>query len=144
LSGYKIVYQPFKNGDTPNLEGFRLPDPFDDSKVHIFYNESCTAYRKRYTQIHETLHICQSLDPYFLMYVDWLLENPLFPKHVVEYMLERVTEKTVAMYMMPEKHFRRKYIENPDVVTLSGFFEASAEAVRIRLQELGLPLISKT
>ena len=143
LSGFALDYHPFENTDSPDLEGFRLEDPNDPSHIHVYFNTNCSLYRQRFTQIHETLHICQMYDSYLLDYLDWLLQNPAYTKEVVGHLKERVTDKVVGMYMMPEKYFREKYIENPEISFLSEKFHASAEAIKIRLQELGLPNISK-
>lgn len=142
LSGFTIDYKPFSKGNAKDLEGFRLTDPFDESKVTVFYNTESSKYRQRYTQIHETLHICQLYDVALMIKIDELMANPAFPTEVVKHMLERATDKAVAMYMMPERFFKKKYVENPSVKFLSDFFETSIESVKIRQQECKLPFIS--
>ena len=141
LSGFRVTYSPFNNSFNRKLQGYYEKDPNVDNAYTVYFNISGVTYKKqRNTCVHETLHICQSLDPFFQTYFDELITNRTFPNKIIIKLLEKATEQATAMYIMPHKYFYNKYHETKSVNELSDYFQASIQSVVIRLKELGLAM----
>ena len=147
LTGYTFEYRTFCNlyeGDA-NTEGFWMPDPAEPSNVVIHYNRCATSGRRRYNQTHELVHFAQSIDPKFLEWFDDIITNTTLPEHVVVKLLHRITERTTAMYLMPNDFFYKKYREiqaqapvfgDAQLRQLAKAFDVSVQAASIRVQEV--------
>ena len=113
FTGYTFEYRTFCNLYEFNrqTEGYWRIDPKNPSRVIIFYNRCATHNRQRYSQVHELMHFLQTVDPQFLDFFDELILNSTLPENVVVKLLERLTNKAAAMYLMPNDFFRKKYEE---------------------------------
>jgi hypothetical protein len=140
LTGFNITYTPFDNLHNPKIEGYFERDPNADNYNVYFNSRNASHQRQLNTCVHETMHICQSKDDYFQSYFDDLITNQTFPPNIIVKLFEMTTQKATAMYIMPSKHFYRKYTETQSVSELSDYFHASMQSVTIRLKELGLAM----
>lgn len=138
LSGFRINYTPFDNSFNPKLEGYYEKDPSNENVFNVYYNANSSYKKQRYTQTHETIHICQSLDPFFQTYFDELIVSQTLPNKLIIKLLEKATDKATAMYLMPQDYFHNKYRESSNVNELADYFQTSIQSVAYRLKELGL------
>lgn len=140
LTGFKLQYIPFDNiaCGMRDVEGFWAPDDYEDGVVNIYYNKNSNPNRQHFTKIHETLHLCQFLDPDFRALIDDVVLDKVLPEEMVKKLIERITEKTTAMYLMPEEQTIRKYQENKNVFQLAQDFRVSVQTAMYRLKECGI------
>ena len=146
FTGFMFEYRPFYNLSqlTKGVEGYWEYDPQAPSHVIIHYNKLALSGRQRYSKVHELFHFAQSVDDEFLTFFDNLILNTTLPEAVVYRLLERVTEKATAMYLMPNDFFLKKYheiknqsgaFEEAQIKQLASAFDVSVQAARFRLQE---------
>jgi hypothetical protein len=146
FTGYTFEYRTFCNLYEFNrqTEGYWQIDPNDPSHIIIFYNRCATRKRQRYSQVHELMHFAQTVDPQFLDFFDELILNSTLPENVVVKLLERLTDKAAAMYLMPNDFFIKKYEEikaqspifgEAQVRQLATAFDVSVQTATYRLQE---------
>lgn len=136
LTGYRFVYIPFnkREVDINTLAGFYQ---VDNDTVYIFYDQDLSQERIRFTIAHEIFHFCQSIDPYFKKLIDYLIQNNILNLNVIYTLLEKATDKAAAAYLMPSKHFYKKYQETQDIYEVSNYFKVSVETATYRLKECG-------
>ena len=154
FSGFTFEYRPFYNLSqlTKGVEGYWEYDAQNPSHIIVHYNKLALSGRQRYSKVHELLHFAQSVDDEFLTFFDNLILNTTLPEAVVYRLLERITEKATAMYLMPNDFFLKKYheirnqsgvFEEAQIKQLATAFDVSAQTARIRLQEcLGVRLFA--
>lgn len=146
LSGFTFEYRTFCNlfEFTRETEGFWRIDPERPTHVTIFYNRCASRNRQRYTQVHELLHFVQTVDDKFLTFLDELILNSTLPEGVVVKLLERLTERATAMYLMPNDFFIRKYHEirvqsgsfgDVQLQQLAKAFDVSVQTAGYRIRE---------
>lgn len=146
ITGYTFEYRAFCNISETHgkTEGFWRFDEHDPTHVIIFYNRCTSPKRQRYSQVHELMHFLQTVDPPFLDFLDELILNSTLPEAVVVKLLERLTDKAAAMYLMPNDFFRKKYEEikaqspvfgEAQVRQLATAFDVSVQTATYRLQE---------
>lgn len=146
LTGYTFEYRSFCNlyEIGSQTEGFWRIEENNPTHVIIFYNRCTTARRQRYSQIHELFHFIQTVDPKFLDFLDELIFNSTLPEYVVVKLLERLTERSTAMFLMPNDFFLKKYEEiktqspifgDAQVRQLAAIFDVSVQTATYRLEE---------
>jgi len=138
LDGFKIKYLGFKiNSINRNcLDGlWKLED--DNRTVIVFFNANTIPERQRYTKLHELFHFCQSIDIAFLNYIDKIILENKLPIELVQKLVDKASDKAVAMYLMPEEEVIKKSEETQDVRELADYFEVSAQSILYRLKECG-------
>lgn len=146
LSGFTFEYRSFCNlfEFTRQTEGFWKIDPENPTHVIIFYNRCASHKRQRYTKVHELLHFTQTVDDKFLTFFDELILNTTLPESVVVKLLERLTERATAMYLMPNDFFIKKYQEikvqsgsfgEVQLQQLAKAFDVSVQTATYRIQE---------
>lgn len=145
LTGFSFEYRIMEGFDVQSeVEGYWKKNPFDPTHVIIFYK--CNGYRQRerYTQIHELLHVVQTLDPMFLNTFDDLIWNSTLPAQTITKLLERLTERATAMFLMPNDFFQEKYIEirqqadgfgDAQIRELARVFDVSMQSATYRISE---------
>lgn len=155
LTGYTFEYRTYctlsTDGNQP--EGFWQRDRTDRNHIIIFYNRCTSSRRQRFTQVHELMHFLQSVDPPFLDFIDELIFNSTLPENVVIKLVERLTEKSTAMFLMPNDFFLKKYEEiktqspifgDAQVRQLAAIFDVSVQTATYRLEEcLGASTVSQ-
>ena len=153
FSGFTFEYRPFYDLSklARQVEGEWEHDPQEWSHIIVHYNGFALSGRQRYSKVHELFHFAQSLDTEFLAHFDELILNTTLPAEVVYKLLERITERATAMYLMPNDFFLKKYQEiknqsgafgDAQIKQLAQAFDVSAQTARYRLQEcLGTRLL---
>ncbi len=149
LSGYTFEYRTFCNlSEAYKTEGFWRLDENNPTHVIIFYNRCTSRKRQRYSQVHELMHFLQTIDPHFLDFLDELILNSTLPEGVIVKLLERITERATAMYLMPNDFFLKKYHElkaqspsfgDAQMQQLAKAFDVSLQTATYRLQEVLRP-----
>lgn len=61
---------------------------------------------------------------------------------MVNKLIERITEKTAAIYLMPREQTVKKYQENKNVMQLAQDFKVSVQTAIYRLNECGIMIPS--
>jgi hypothetical protein len=146
MTGWTFEYRPFSDpkSRSGSLEGFWKFDDERPNHVLIFYNQDAPPQRQRYSQVHELFHFIQAVDLPFLDLLDTLILDTTLPEKVIHKLLERLTERSTAMYLMPNKYFLKKYQEilaespafgNEGMHKLAEAFGVSVQAATYRLQE---------
>jgi len=152
LEGFSFEYHPLPiwlESEQKDIEGFSEYSLVNPDKVVIYYNASAPSCRQRFTKIHELFHFIQSLDVKFLNFFDELILNSTLPPDVVNKIMERGTDKAVAMYLMPNNYFLKKYDEIRKEIgvrkmkyavlqELARYFDVSKQTARFRLGECGI------
>jgi hypothetical protein len=142
LTGYELRYFAFDKYalGIKEIEGWWEWDTYESGVVNIFYNQNTVEYRQHFTKIHETLHFCQSLDNEFRQLLDEIIKNKVLPPEMVERLVERITEKTTAVYLMPEEQVIKTFEKNKNVLELANTFRVSMQTAMYRLKECGILL----
>lgn len=140
LTGFELRYKPFDRAalGLQGIEGFWEPDDREDGVVNIYFNQNTNPNRQHFTKVHETLHLCQFLDSDFRVLIDDTVLNDVLPLEMVEKLIERITEKTAAIYLMPKEQTVKKYQENKNVLQLAQDFKVSVRTAIYRLNECGI------
>lgn len=140
LTGYELRYWAFDKSKLglPNIEGFWEQDDREDGVINIYYNKNTNPNRQHFTKIHETLHVCQFLDSDFRRLIDDIVLNNVLPLEMVQKLIERITERTAATYLMPKEQTVKKYSENKNILELAQGFKVSVQTAMYRLNECGI------
>lgn len=140
LTGFKLRYIPFDKTafGLQGVEGFWEQDDRENGVINIFYSQNTNINRQHFTKIHETIHFCQFLDSDLREFIDDIMLNNVLPKEMIEKLIERITEKTAATYLMPKEQTVKKYQENKNVIQLAKEFKVSVKTAIYRLNECGI------
>jgi Zn-dependent peptidase ImmA (M78 family) len=86
----------------------------------------------------------QTVDLPFSLFLDELILNTTLPPSVIVKLLERVTDRVSAIYLMPNQFFLKKYEEirttssvfgEAQIRQLAAAFDVSVQSARYRLEE---------
>jgi hypothetical protein len=146
LAGYSFEYIPFTGSDIADqqVEGYWRMHPTNPNHILIHYKQVGYEQRERYTKVHELLHFMQTLDPMFLNSFDEIIWNSALPPKTIVKLLERLTDRATAMYLMPNDFFKKKYHEirsqnqsfgSTQLQKLASVFNVSKQSARYRVEE---------
>lgn len=140
LSGYSIHYIPFDNVllGISDVEGCWELDERNPGQVNIYYNRNAPIYRQHYTKIHETIHFCQYLDSDFRQCIDEIYKHNILTKELTEKLVERITDRTTALYLMPERQFVNSFEKKKSIIEVAKQFNVSMKTAMYRLEECGI------
>lgn len=134
FSGFNLKYVGIKNPSQPNFEGYF---DYNNGDPTIIYNLNKPYKRQRYTKTHETIHFIQSIDQEFLEIFDEAILK--LPPAIIKRLLNRITERATAVYLMPADLFKKQVLEEQRTIReLSDSFQVSEQSIIYRLKELGL------
>ncbi len=107
-------------------------DPQAPAGYSIYINRNDPPRRQRFTLAHEIAHYVLHAD----MIGDGITDSPMYRSKLSdEY--ERQANRLAADILLPAKSVRAEYRTCRAVVPLADRFDVSADAMRIRLKELG-------
>jgi len=145
LTGFCFEYRVIEGFDVQSeVEGYWRKNAFDPTRIIIFYKQHGYRQRERYTQVHELMHFIQTLDPMFLNTFDDLIWNSALPPKTIIKLLERLTDRATAMFLMPNDFFQNKYreIQNEsqtfgytEIRELARAFDVSMQSATYRINE---------
>jgi Zn-dependent peptidase ImmA (M78 family) len=88
--------------------------------------------------IHEVFHVLEFVDDDFKRFMDDFLNYQTLPTDQIVKLLERVTDRAAAMYLVPKKELRKQYSVCPDPRYLSDYFQVSYQSIIYRLKNTGI------
>jgi len=126
------------NGEYTRGKGFWRIDKKNPSIINIYYCQLQFPNQARFTIPHEALHFCQTLQPDFISFFENEVYTSILTPALIIKLLEKITEKTTAMYLLPQEYFKAKWQETRSVEELSDYFQVSRQAIDYRLKECNL------
>jgi IrrE N-terminal-like domain len=117
----------------PDVSGRIIRGGSSASGYHIDVNATHSANRKRFTLAHEIAHFLLHRD----LIGDGIDDNALYRSRLSDD-FEVEANKLAARMLMPAPVVRNVYRAVRSLVGLTGAFQVSEDAMRIRLKELGL------
>lgn len=104
------------------------------SNLAIFYDNTASLNRKRFTMAHELAHCCLHIDPEAPFHIEWRTdEKDKNPK-------EKATDIFAGELLIPANKLQEVYdkLLVPYVETLAELFAVSKEVMKARLEYLGM------
>lgn len=118
LDGFKVEYHAISDLPQNVLADLRANDEIEegwnfisDGEIHIFYDESTSLVRQRFTIAHEWGHVFQKLDWEFKAAME-AIPNPKERQLIIE----SVANHFAAYYLVPFPLLNREYFDAHDTV----------------------------
>jgi len=98
FDGFNFTYIELDSSCPSEIHGlWRM----EDREVTAYYASWHPEVRQRFTIMHELFHFVQSIDPWFLDFVDALIEYSGLPQDVICKLVDRVADKGAVQYLTP-------------------------------------------
>ena len=127
--GLRLSYETLP----PRISGKLVRDRITRSGFAIIVNENDPSRRQRFTIAHELAHYVLHRD----LIGEDIVDDAMYRSSMSDE-FERQANSFAAQILLPSATVRGAYRDTKSLAGLSTLFDASSDAIRIRLRELGL------